>query len=341
MSETVTDAGAAGGEQQSAPIADASSAPEPSIRETMEAVFDAAQDRDDDNPGMGHNGGPEMDKEAPQRALDGKFAPRQTAAADKIAPPEGWNAPSVDWNRLPRTVQESIVAREQQIQATLSQPDPVRSLVQQYEGVFRQKGVDPSIGVKGLLDTYVQLETQPANTLSWLAQRYGLAVYDPRNPPQALQQQQPQEWVDPQVEALRNELATIKSHVSAQQQQQIAQQQMVWARAQQEAATELDTFTKANPHVGTVYANMSVLLREGQAETLQDAYEKATWANPQTRAALLEEQQKAKDAERAQRARQAQRSGAINVRTSPGTTPSMPKSIRETMEATFDAIHAA
>lgn len=341
MSETVTDAGAAGGEQQSAPIADASSAPEPSIRETMEAVFDAAQDRDDDNPGMGHNGGPEMDKEAPQRALDGKFAPRQTAAADKIAPPEGWNAPSVDWNRLPRTVQESIVAREQQIQATLSQPDPVRSLVQQYEGVFRQKGVDPSIGVKGLLDTYVQLETQPANTLSWLAQRYGLAVYDPRNPPQALQQQQPQEWVDPQVEALRNELATIKSHVSAQQQQQIAQQQMVWARAQQEAATELDTFTKANPHVGTVYADMSVLLREGRAETLQDAYEKATWANPQTRAALLEEQQKAKDAERAQRARQAQRSGAINVRTSPGTTPSMPKSIRETMEATFDAIHAA
>lgn len=341
MSETVTDAGVAGGEQQSAPIADASPAPEASIRETMEAVFDAAQERDDENPGMGHNGGPEMDKEAPQRALDGKFAPRQTAAADKIAPPEGWNAPSVDWNRLPRTVQESIVAREQQLQTTLTQPDPVRSLVQQYEGVFRQKGVDPSIGVKGLLDTYVQLETQPANTLSWLAQRYGLAVYDPRNPPQALQQQQPQEWVDPQVEALRNELATLKSHVTAAQQQQIAQQQMVWARAQQEAATELDTFTKDNPHVGTVYADMALLLREGRAETLKEAYEKATWAHPQLRTALLEEQQKAKDAERAQRARQAQRAGAINVRTSPGTTPSMPKSIRETMEATFDAIHAA
>ena len=90
MSETVTDAGVAGGEQQSAPVADASSAPETSIRETMEAVFDAAQDRDDENPGLGHNGGPEIDREAPQRALDGKYAPRQTAAAEKIAPPEGW-----------------------------------------------------------------------------------------------------------------------------------------------------------------------------------------------------------------------------------------------------------
>ena len=93
--------------------------------------------------------------------------------------------------------------------------------------------------------------------------------------------------------------------------------------------------------VGTVYADMAVLLREGRAETLKDAYEKATWANPQTRVALLEEQRKAEDAQRAQRARQAQRAGAINVRTSPGTTPSMPKSIRETMEATFDSIHAA
>ena len=182
MSETVTDAGAAGGEQQSAPVADASSAPETSIRETMEAVFDAAQDRDDENPGLGHNGGPEIDREAPQRALDGKYAPRQTAAAEKIAPPEGWNAPGVDWNRLPRTVQESIAARERQFQATLTQSDPMRSLVQQYEPVFRQKGVDPSTGFKGLLDTYVQLETQPANTLSWLAQRYGLAVYDPGTP---------------------------------------------------------------------------------------------------------------------------------------------------------------
>ena len=341
MSETVTDAGAAGGEQQSAPAADASSAPETSIRETMEAVFDAAQDRDDENPGLGHNGGPEIDREAPQRALDGKYAPRQTAAAEKIAPPEGWNAPGVDWNRLPRTVQESIAARERQFQATLTQSDPMRSLVQQYEPVFRQKGVDPSTGFKGLLDTYVQLETQPANTLSWLAQRYGLAVYDPRNPPQALQQQQPQDWVDPQVEALRNELATIKSHVTSAQQQQHAQQQMVWARAQQEASTELDTFTKDNPHVGTVYADMAVMLREGRAETLKDAYERATWANPQTRAALLEEQRKAEDTQRAQRGRQAQRAGAINVRTSPGTTPSMPKSIRETMEATFDSIHAA
>ena len=121
----------------------------------------------------------------------------------------------------------------------------------------------------------------------------------------------------------------------------LARWQATHEHTQQEAATELDTFTKDNPHVGTVYADMALLLREGRAETLKEAYEKATWAHPQLRTALLEEQQKAKDAERAQRARQAQRAGAINVRTSPGTTPSMPKSIRETMEATFDAIHAA
>lgn len=338
MSETVTDAGVAGGEQQSAPIADAP-APDTSIRETMEAVFDAAQERDDENPGMGHNGGPEMERE---RAPNGQYAAKPAAAADKIAPPEGWNAPGVDWNRLPRTVQESIVAREQHIQATLTQSDPFRTMAQQYAPVFQQKGVDPSVGFKGLLDTYVQLERQPAHTLSWLAQRYGLAVYDPRNPPQALQQQQqPQEWVDPQVEALRSELATIKSHLTAAQQQQLAQQQMAYARAQQEAATEIETFAKDKPHIAAVYADMAVMLKEGRATDLQDAYDKASWANPQTRAALLEEQRKAQDTERAQKARQAQRAGSINVRTSPGTTPSAPKSIRDSLEATYDAIHAA
>lgn len=335
MSETVTDDGAAVAEQQSAPIADSPTETQTesrSIRDTLGEAFDAAQERDD---------------EAREASRDdaGRFAKKEASpsqpAAEKVAPPDGWEAPAgVDWNRLPRTVQEALRAREDQVRATMAEAEPLKAVVQQYASAFQARGVAPVEGLQGLLSTYAALEQNPSQTLQWLAERYGLAVVDPRT---QAQQAKPatDEWVDPQVESLRKELADVKAFMTQAQQASYQQQQAAVQRLQTDLLSEVEAFRKDRPHFDAVRHDMAILVREGRAKDLAEAYEMATWMNPQTRAALADEQRKTEEAERAKRAKEAARAAQVNVRSSTGATPRSPKSIRESLEQSYDAINAA
>ena len=83
--------------------------------------------------------------------------------------------------------------------------------------------------------------------------------------------------VDPTVKALQERLDHIQGSLTAREQAE-------YATAQAAAKAEVDAFagdTKAHPHFDAVADDIALYIKAGA--TLQDAYDKAVWANPVTR----------------------------------------------------------
>lgn len=147
-----------------------------------------------------------------------------------------------------------------------------------YQQTFQQLGVDAPTAISALLKADHTLRySDPATKaqyLQQLAQQYGVNLEQIQNPPQ----------YDPQTQYLMQQLNELRQtqaqwHNSIQQQEQ--------TRANQ----ELEQFSSAgNAHFEAVRNDMADLLETGKATSLQDAYEKAVWMNPDIRQSLIEQQ---------------------------------------------------
>jgi len=345
MSETTSVSEDLGDGGEVAPVADTPEAAAPSIRETLEASFDAAQ-APDEPPAPDE---PEAPSGERLRGPDGKFAakpetapveaaPTEAAPTD-VPPPEGWGDKArVDWNRLPASVKAEIAART-------SAPDPIRAVAHEFAADIAAVGHPPEALFRSLLVAERELRTNPVEAIKWLARSYSIDLTHLAPSQAAVQPQQADAPVDPQVRALYDEIATLKSQVSETRQLTYVQQQAALQRQEAEASQEIQGFAKDRPHFDAVRQDMSLLIREGRAADLATAYDMAVWANPSTRAALQQEQRAAEEATRAKeaaaRAAAARKAGSINVRSTPGSTPAAPTSLRDTLSATYDAINGA
>lgn len=115
-----------------------------------------------------------------------------------------------------------------------------------------------------------------------------------------------------------------------------------------ERRKEIETFAAdpANPHFEEVSNDMVTLLQGGVCKTLPEAYEKAVWANPVTRAKEIARQQaeatrKAQETEAAKVAA-ARKATAANVRTSAksGSATAPLGSIDDTLNETLAKIRS-
>lgn len=146
-------------------------------------------------------------------------------------------------------------------------------------------------------------------------------------------------YVDPQLQAVQSQLAQMQNALS--------QQETARMQAEQNSLnSEIQSFAAdpAHKHFEGVKAHMSALLLNGQAESLKDAYDQAVWANPQTRQAVLAEQQQAESAARARKAKEAKAAASTNVRKT-GTLPARaggdaPKSIEETLRQQMELMRS-
>ncbi len=284
--------------------------------------------------------GAEADKPAkaadPNSQANGAGLPQGDVAqqARALAPPNGWTAEAkAVWHTLPKEVQEAAIKREQDVAKFTSKSDDERSFgreirqaVQPYMAMIQAEGSTPAAAVQQLLNTaYVLRSGSPEQTqqaLMQIAQTYGIQL------PQPGQQQQPQS-------PLEQRLAQIERATREREQAELNQKQ-------QAIQSELSAFAAEPEHqfFETVKAHMAALLREGAAKDLQDAYDQAVWANPETRATLLaqqraDEEQKRK-AEAQAKAVLAKRKN-VSITGGPGSSaPSsapVGRSIREELEA--------
>jgi hypothetical protein len=206
-----------------------------------------------------------------------------------------------------------------------------------YRTFFQREGMDDLGGIKFLLNNYAALRQDPEGTIKHLAQRYGVNLSQTQD-----------QYVDPQVKALQDQIARLTAHVEQQgmsaseaQVQSLTNSVGQWSQAKDEAGNP--KYPYFDEVVEDMVANIHALRNRGEEvslDKLQDIYDRAVYANPSTRAKVLlaqkESEQKKLEEERKKKAAAARTAG-FDVKGQGGVNvaPSRGDSIRADLEAAF------
>ena len=177
---------------------------------------------------------------------------------------------------------------------------------------FQRAGMDEVAATRQLLAAHKYLREDPQQALKWLAQSYGVDL-KAVNDDTAIED----EYADPQMKAMQQQIAQLQGTITNQQQQaQNMQKQEVQAMIDNfQTAKDADGNLK-HPHFDVVQNQMSGLISSGVAKDIASAYEMAVYANPETRAKVLEEKVKneTKQEVKAEAVQKAKKQQRVNVK---------------------------
>lgn len=273
--------------------------------------------------------------------------PAPAPAAQLTEPPKTWRKEAAaEWSALSPTIKAEIAKREQDIfqgleayksDATFGRT--FQQALQPYLPTLRQYNLDPIAQVSGLMQAHFNLATGTPEaklaTFQRLAKDYGIPLEGLTQAPED------QLYVDPAVKALRSELDSVKSNLTA-------AQQVAAREAEAKLVKDIEAFAAdpKNPHFKDVAHDMIRLLETRAATTLQAAYEQAIWTNPAVRAKEISRQQaeaaSAAAAAEAAKAEAARKAVGANVKPKPKSAGAATPlgSIDDTLAETLAAIRS-
>jgi len=216
-------------------------------------------------------------------------------------PPTTWRTEAkLKWKDIDPTIRDEIIKREADVGRGINQyrndaeyGKQVMQSVQPYIATINSVGSTPKQAIETMLNTFYQLNTgdpvSKANVLLQAAQQYGadMTVF--------------QQEVDPAQNQLQQQLHPLQQQIN----QLTNQLQQRDAQAQQFEDTQADTAVEAfrnatdengikYPHFDIVSNSMASYIEQeasiGQSLSLEDAYDRAIWADPIIRQQLLSEQ---------------------------------------------------
>lgn len=240
-----------------------------------------------------------------------------------------WNSvpPAIqaEWAKMEADTQKGVEKLKSEHQQALQNWQQLEGIIAPRRDYYKRFGFTNDVqAINHLLTISDSLERDPAGTIAFLAQHYrvpfqGLNGAQPQGAQPQLQPQLQQPQVDYRA-AIREEIGLAN------------------------AASEIESFAAnpAYPHFQTVRPMMSHLLQTEQAKTLEEAYERAIWADPQLRQERMEQEaaEKAKEAE-AQRAKLEAKKRAANASLSGaphGATPAKRQNGSRPTNAHDDAV---
>jgi hypothetical protein len=241
-----------------------------------------------------------------------------TAVTSGAAAPRTWRAEAAaEWEKLPPTVQAEVMKREEDMFRGIESykqdahfGKSFQQVLAPYTQIMQQHNIDPLQQVSGLLQAHMTLATgspeQKIALFEQLAADYGVDLT-------AAAGEAP--YIDPAVKSLREQLASVQSI------QQEWQRQQATAK-QNEMMQTVAAFAQKpeNVYFNELADDIAVLLKSGVSKNLQEAYDKALWANPVTRSKELARVEATKkteaDAAAKQKALKARSAMAANVRSS-------------------------
>ena len=253
-----------------------------------ESTFDTDSALEDISSGLGFGEGEAVAEEAPASAPEAESAPAPTAETpESAAEPAAQAAPktwrpeaAAQWATLPPAIQAEVLKREEDIfrgletyKADAGFGKSVKSVLDPYLPILAQHNIDPVQQVAGLMQAHYSLATgtaeQKTAMFAKLAADYGVQLQPPGEAP----------YIDPQVASLQQQLTSLQSTIQGREAKEAAQ-------TRQTLTTEINTFAAdpAHPHFDEVASDIAGLIKAGYAANLAEAYEKAVWANPVTRA---------------------------------------------------------
>jgi hypothetical protein len=233
--------------------------------------------------------------------------------ADYIPPPASWSdaEKTINWQRLPKPVQQAIAKRESEI----TEMERGFSGIAQVLAPRAQRLAAAYGSPEQALNTLFQLsdyaDKDPAGFVTFFMQQRGL---DPSRLFQQPTGQQPQQAApvqgtgqpDPMFRQLLTRLHALESQQSH--------------AAERVYFDQIEAFSRDpnRPHFNAVKNEMAALLQSGSAATLEDAYDRAVWANPMLRQELQSKELEKLEAERKAKADAARKAQQTNIN---GSTP--------------------
>lgn len=320
-----------------------------SLRSTLEAAFDSASEpstaaeRARDEQGRFTKGQPS----------EGEPAEIMEPQAPPLAAPSSWTGEKQQmFYQLPRPLQEEVLRRETDLRRHLTtESEQIAQAKRTYSGIdealapyseqLRLANVQPGQVVGHLMAWQQYLDRDPVSALHQLAQSYGLDLRQLANvETQALP------VVSPELQEMRRTVEALKRE---REQERYAQHAALTSSIESEVqgfAMAVDANGhQLRPYVDNVVDEMLLLVPQVRAnnpqagiqQLLQEAYDRAVWANPSTRQLELQRRQQADQSVIRAKAEKAQRaaklvSGAAN---GPFTTAS-PSTLRSAIEAAWE-----
>lgn len=244
--------------------------------------------------------------------------------------PSSWKKEtSAKWGEIPSDLRAEIHRRESDYHKGIEQyrqaaqvANEMRQTIAPYMENIRAAGVEPLHAITQLLTIENVLRNgkpeEKAAKFSELARDYGIDFRQVAQLPP----------VDPKIRELTQQNQQLRQY-----QQSIEQQQS------NVILNEIEAF-RANPenvHFDAVREDMAVLLKNGRANNLKEAYEAAVWMRPDIRKTLVSQQQT--EAQRAAQRKQKAQAASGGVKGSSGSKSSnvgKTTSLRDTLSLAMD-----
>lgn len=276
-----------------------------------------------------------------------------------MTPPTTWSAGAkAIFSQLPETARREIAKREQDYARGIQQHaekakgfDSLMGEFQPYEAMLRAEGGTPQGAIRDLMRTAYMLRTgtpqERGRVVAMIAERFGADLSPYLG--QAQQQEQGQVPADLQA-TVQQLLSPYISKIQQWEQGQATAQQRADQQVRDEALAAIEAFRTATNEDGSpkylyfenVKGLMAAYFSNGQADTMEKAYDMACWANPEVRAALQADVQRTAEANalaKAQRKAQDAGKAGFNVQGQGGVgvAGATTTSLRDSLSAQFDA----
>lgn len=306
---------------------------------------------------------PTAEQQKPQPQTEQQQGDQAQQAADAkgaMTPPATWSAAGkAAWATLPDGVRREVVKREQDFARGIQQYaekakgfDTFMEVSRPYEAMLRSEGSDPAGALKSFLHQAYVLRTaspqQKGELIMQVAQKFGADLSQFMGQP--AQQQEGQQDLSHVQQMVQQLVAPHLQRIQQWETEQQTAQQRQEQHMEQEITSQIEAFQTATNEDGTpkhlyfenVRPLMSAYFANGQAQSLEQAYEMACWAHPEVRAALQADQQRTADAKRLEEAkRKAQDAGKAGFNVSGqggvGIAGATQSSLRDELAAQLDA----
>lgn len=360
VAKTVADTVKTGAEQKSETSPEASSG-EMSLDDELSAVYekmttDQSEDDAEESDDKGETEAKSDDdaSEAEDKADDDKADDNKGEAKSSRAP-QSWPAAQRDkFDKLDPDTQEFLLAQDSHMHARSSQMGrqiaaaaPVMEMLKEAEPMFQHHGATSHEGVKQLLTVQRALDTNPVATILDIAERYG-ATDDLRDMLSA-EMDTGSLPPDPIVSRLEAKIAAMQTKIDQQESQRVAHERAAREAQQRQAVArsfdEVSAYSSDKPDFDQLAGDIEAMIPMIDAQNphwtnqqvLDEAYNRAVWANPATRERQLARQNAEAQAASADAAQRASRAATINVHGQPTSNRQMTDD--ELLASTYDRMH--
>lgn len=263
----------------------------------------------------------------PDQPQTGEIEPDITPAIDA---PMSWSADKkAMWSSIPPEVRPYIAQREMEAHQQISRMGqevaryrPYGELIEAKQEVFDRNGFNAIDGLNRLFEAQERLEQDPLQGLAAIAQSFGIDLAAAFGG-QPGQQMDPNA-VPPQVQQLTQTVRQLEQKLAQRENTERAQAERDTQARREEAKSQVTKWSEGKTHFANeaVRTLMGTLMSNGQANDLDDAYDKACHAVPEVRQAITAEAEKAavakKLADDAKAAAEAKKARGVNAGSRPG-----------------------